>query len=217
MVDDLNLLNVLTEDNLFGAKLWEFIPGKLISRDLIDSILEITFLQKQVGFGFNDQFRVLDIGAGYGRFAHRFTAAFPQNVVTSIDAVATSTFLSDFYLKFRRCNHTDVVPFDRISDLQCGTYNLATNIHSWSECTKQFIAFWLNWLCDLNIPYLFIVPHSETLSTVERDGSHLIYDDELENRGFKLIVKQRKFNRSKYVDQVGVFPAEYRLYKREKN
>lgn len=215
VTDELGLLDILTEDRLFGAKVWEFVPDKLVSRDLMDSIQEITFLQRLLDFGAKDRFRVLDIGAGYGRFAHRFTTSFPGSWVTSIDAVATSTFLSDFYLKFRSCERADVVPFDRVSDLKSGHYDLATNIHSWSECTKQFIAFWLDRISDLKIPYLFIVPHSTTLSTVESDGSNLTYDDELERRGFKLVLKQRKFNRSKYIDQMGIFPADYRLYKRE--
>lgn len=212
--DDLGLLNLLEDDPLFGVKLWEFVPGKPVSRDLLDSILEIAFLQKALGFQFKDRLRVLDIGAGYGRFAHRFNTVSPNSSITCIDPIATSTFLSEFYLKFRKCHGTDVVPFDQLTGLQGRAFDLATNIHSWSECTKQFIAFWLDRLCDLNVPYLFIVPHKEALETVETDGTHLTYDDELERRNFKLVLKQKKFYRSRLVDQAGIFPTEYRLYKR---
>lgn len=215
MADDLGLLNVFSEDQLFGVKTWGFIPGKRVSRDLMDSILEITFLQKALDFGQKDHLRVLDIGAGYGRFSHRFTTAFPNGSITCIDAVATSTFLSDFYLKFRGCKQATVVPFDRLGDLRSGSFDVAANIHSWSECTKEFVAWWLDRLCDLKVPYLFHVPHTETLATIESDGSSKTYDDELEKRGFKLLLKQRKFHRSKCVDKVGLFPADYRLYKRE--
>jgi SAM-dependent methyltransferase len=213
--DDLGLLNLLHEDPFFGVKLWEFVPGKPVSRDLLDSILEIQFLQKALGFQFQDRLRVLDIGAGYGRFAHRFNTACPNSSITCIDPIATSTFLSEFYLKFRNCTGTDVVPFDQLPSLQGRTYDLATNIHSWSECTKQFISFWLDQICDLKVPYLFIVPHTEKLETVETNGVHLTYDDELECRNFKLVLKQKKFHRSQLVHQAGIFPTEYRLYKRE--
>jgi putative sugar O-methyltransferase len=214
-LDTLGLFDLLKEDELFGVKTWEFVPGKLISRDLIDSIIEITFLSQTLGFKLNDRFRILDIGAGYGRFSHRFTTAFPNGSATCIDAVPTSTFLSNFYLKFRNCDRAKVVSLDRVADLQNGTYDLAMNIHSWTECTKQFIAFWLDRLCDLKVPYLFIVPHFGNLSTHETDGSSLTYDDELERRGFKLVLKQRKFHKSKFVDSMGVFPADYWLFKRE--
>jgi hypothetical protein len=213
--DDLGLLNLLHEDPLFGVKLWEFVPGKPVSRDLLDSILEIQFLQKALGFQFQDRLRVLDIGAGYGRFAHRFNTACPNSSITCIDPIATSTFLSEFYLKFRKCPGTDVVPFDRLPDLQNRTFDLTVNLHSWSECTKQFISFWLDQICDLKVPYLFIVPHTEKLETVETNGVHLTYDDELERRNFKLVLKQKKFHRSQLVHQAGIFPTEYRLYKHE--
>ena len=213
--DELGLYNLFTEDKLFGVKTWEFVPGKLVSRDLLDSVLEITFLKTALGLNLSDNVRLLDIGAGYGRFAHRFTTAFENSHVTCIDAVATSTFISDFYLKFRGCKRTTVVAFDQLKDLKPGSFDVASNIHSWSECTKAFIAWWLDRLCDLKVPYLFHVPHTETLATIEADNSSQTYDDELEKRGFKLVLKQRKFQKSKCVDQVGLFPTDYRLYKRE--
>ena len=214
-MDNLGLLNLLKEDPLFGVKLWEFVPGKPVSRDLLDSIMEITFLQKTLGFQSQDRMRVLDIGAGYGRFAHRFNTAYPNSSITCIDPIATSTFLSEFYLKFRKCPGTDVVSFDQLKTLQGRPFDLATNIHSWSECTKEFIGFWLDCLCDLKVPYLFIVPHVAELETVETNGIHLTYDDELERRNFKLVLREKKFHRSELVQQAGIFPTTYRLYKRE--
>ncbi len=213
--DELGLYNRFTEDQLFGVKTWEFVPGKLVSRDLLDSVLEITFVKNALGLDLKAPVRLLDIGAGYGRFAHRFTTAFEHSQVTCIDAVATSTFLSDFYLKFRGCQRATVAAFDQLPNLKPGSFDVASNIHSWSECTKEFVAWWLDRLCDLKVPYLFHVPHTETLATIEADNSSKTYDDELEKRGFKLVLKQRKFQKSKCVDQVGLFPTDYRLYKRE--
>ena len=213
--DELGFYHLFTEDQLFGVKTWEIVPGKPVSRDLLDSVLEITFLKNALGLGLKDNLRLLDIGAGYGRFAHRLTTAFENSQVTCIDAVATSTFLSVFYLKFRGCQRAKVVAFDHLKDLPAGSFDVASNIHSWSECTKEFIAWWLDRLCDLKVPYLFHVPHTETLATIEADNSSKTYDDELAKRGFKMVLKQRKFHRSKCVDQVGLFPADYRLYKRD--
>ena len=213
--DELGLLDRFTEDDLFGVKTWPFLPGKPVTRDLLDSVIELTWLSKALGFGLNDSFRILDIGAGYGRFAHRFSSGFPKGRITCTDAVATSTFLSEFYLRFRNAGErARVVPLDQVDKLPAGQFDLATNIHSWSECTKAFVAFWLDRVCALNIPHLFIVPHFANLSTKEPDGAVATYDDELERRGFKLVLKQRKFHRSKLVDSCGVFPADYRLYKR---
>lgn len=214
-LDELGLLNILGEDELFGAKTWECIPGKVVSRDLLDSILEISFLQRILGFGFKDRLRVLDIGAGYGRFAHRFNTAYSNSSVRCVDPIATSTFISEFYLKFRRCPRTEVIPFDQLSSLQDSPYDLAANIHSWSECTKQFITFWLDRIRDLNVPYLFIIPHNENLETNESNGTHLTYDDELERHNYKLVIRQHKFHRSKLVQKAGIYPTEYRLYKLE--
>lgn len=38
------LLGKLTEDNHFGVKLWEVSEGMTVSRDLLDSVSEISFL-----------------------------------------------------------------------------------------------------------------------------------------------------------------------------
>ena len=47
---------------------------------------------------------MLDIGAGYGRLAHRMSAAFPQlEDYCCVDAVPESTFLSEYYLRHRGC------------------------------------------------------------------------------------------------------------------
>jgi hypothetical protein len=47
-MDRLRLLETLTEDELFGNFVFE-IDHKIVSRDLLDSILEIYFLEKCLG------------------------------------------------------------------------------------------------------------------------------------------------------------------------
>lgn len=213
MIDADGWLRCLTEDHLFGVKIWDVIPGVLVTRDLLDSIIELHFLKEALGWSAADDPRLLDIGAGYGRFAHRFARLFPLGQIDCIDAIATSTFLCQFYLQFRGCGaQAQVVPFDRRSNLKSGAYSLALNIHSWSECTLAFVREWLGLLRDLRVPYLFIVPHRDDLTTTEADGSSKPYFDEMRHYGFRLVRKQRKFARSAEVDRVGVFPTNYYLF-----
>ena len=215
MLDKDDWLHSLTEDVLFGVKTWDVLPGVTVTRDLLDSIIEIHFLKDKLGLGLNDSVKVLDIGAGYGRFAHRFTNIFKQSHVSCTDAIATSTFLSQFYLNHRGCaDQTKVVPFDQLSGLKAGSIDFALNIHSWTECSSNFVGFWLAMLADLKVPYLFIVPHFGDFSTKELNGSRGDYTPELEKHGYKLMLKERKFARSKIIDRNGVFPADYFIFKR---
>ena len=214
--DELNWLDSLKEDNLFGVKTWDILPGKVITRDLLDSILEIYFLKEKLALNVSDKIRMLDIGAGYGRLAYRFTSLFPQAHVSCIDAVATSTFLSDFYLRFRgRAEQTQVVPFDKREVLQSGQFDVACNVHSWTECTLAFVKFWLELLVDLRVKYLFVVPHFSNFCTTELDGTMGNYEPELKRCGFKLMISERKFNRSEVANQFGIYPANYHLFKRD--
>ncbi len=68
-IDKLNLLDTLIEDEYFGNYVF-CIDNKNISRDLLDSILEIYFLERHDLLS-KKPLNILDIGAGYGRLAHR--------------------------------------------------------------------------------------------------------------------------------------------------
>ena len=70
--DDFGWLRSLEEDGRFGAKLWPVAKGLTVTRDLLDSILELAWLKEMLDFGMDDTIHLLDIGAGYGRLAHRF-------------------------------------------------------------------------------------------------------------------------------------------------
>jgi hypothetical protein len=71
--DGLGLWDRLTEDDLFGAYTFDFNGTHRISRDLIDSILQINFLERHCNLSRLPRATVLDIGAGYGRLAWRLT------------------------------------------------------------------------------------------------------------------------------------------------
>jgi hypothetical protein len=68
------LLDKLTEDGLLGAYTLN-VDNNLISRDRIDSVCELSFLNRLLE---KAPARVLDIGSGYGRLAHRLVQAFPE-------------------------------------------------------------------------------------------------------------------------------------------
>ena len=91
------ILDQLDEDGLFGAYT-HAIDGRLISRDLLDSVREIDFLNRHAGLG-TSSLSVLDIGAGYGRLAYRLHQATNDDVkIFATDAFPHSTlFIPDAF------------------------------------------------------------------------------------------------------------------------
>jgi hypothetical protein len=214
MLDEYGWLSSLPEDGKFGAKLWRVDQQFMVTRDLLDSVIELNWLRRHLGWKLSDNIEIIDLGAGYGRFGHRFTHAYPNGRITCLDAIATSTFLCNFYLNYRHCQGCKVLPFDAISELRPGQFSLATNIHSWSEMSLEWIRFWLDCLSDLNVPYLFVVPNFGDLRTKEPDGTSKDFGPELQRHGYKCLAKSRKYERSRIADQFAVFPSDYYLFKR---
>jgi SAM-dependent methyltransferase len=191
-IDKRGLLDVFEEDNAFGAVSFK-IDGKNISRDLLDSLLEIYFLERHLEIFQKSGLRVLDIGAGYGRLAHRMSEALPNlDLYICADAVPLSSFMAEYYLDFRKINNrARVIPLNSIwVDLQPATIDLAVNIHSFSECTLPAISWWLDLLKHLQVPDLMIIPNSgKGLLTVDgKDFDHLVTE-----RGYELIVREPKY------------------------
>ena len=188
--DGLGLLDRLSEDGAFGC--WTFAyPGYgTYSRDLLESVNELGFLERQLAVSQSTGVRVLDIGAGYGRLAHRFVEAHPETAdYCCVDAVPESTFLSDFYLRHRGASPpARVVPLDRVtSDLEAGAFDLAVNIHSFSECTFAAVQWWVEQIERLQIRRVLIVPNEPTeLLTLEQDGTRRDFLPLLEHAGYRL-------------------------------
>src|SRR4051794_19498475 len=67
--DDHKLLERLGEDGAFGCWTFEYPGVPPVSRDLLDSVNELCFLDRHLGILDQPRLRVLDIGAGYGRTA----------------------------------------------------------------------------------------------------------------------------------------------------
>jgi len=182
-------LKTLGEDGAFGC--WTFTYEGLprVSRDLLESVNEIAFLERTGAV----PTRILDIGAGYGRLAHRMTAAHPE--VTDyccVDAIADSTFLSEFYLRHRGAATARVVPLDEVTTaLAPGDFDLAINIHSFPECTYDAIAWWTGQLERLQVPRLLVVPNEPTeLLSLEADGSRRDFLPLLQQAGYRLVHRE---------------------------
>lgn len=160
--DSEGLLDLVDEDEAFGIHALK-VDGRLITRDLLDSVREIQFLRRHVGIG-TGSWNILDIGAGYGRLAHRLSQAGGDEVQTfATDAFAPSTFLCEYYLRHRRAMRAHPVPLDEVDGLLADTrIDLVTNVHSFSECAPDAVAWWLEKIAAHKIRYLFVVPNEGT-------------------------------------------------------
>lgn len=165
------------EDGAFGAERVT-VGERVVSRDVLDSALEIVFLREALN---SLPWRVLDIGAGYGRFAHRYCQVHRNALVTCVDAMPTSTAVCEAYLDDRAIlmdpgarRGAIVLPFHEVTASRVleamGRPELAVNIHSWSECTGASVFWWLGLLEQCRVPWLFVVPHNRAFTTSERNG-----------------------------------------------
>jgi SAM-dependent methyltransferase len=188
--DSLRLLERLDEDGAFGCWTFDYPGYGRVSRDLLESVNEIGFLERALSLSRRERFSVLDIGAGYGRLAHRMTTAFPAlDDYCCVDAVPESTFLSEYYLSLRGCTPpARVVSLDRLEqDLAAGSFDLAVNIHSFPECTFAAVEWWIELLRRLEVPRLLVVPNEpDELLTLEPHGSRREFRPLIEGAGYRL-------------------------------
>lgn len=217
-VDRLGLLHTLGDDDLFGNYLVSFNGGLLVSRELLDAVLEINFLNDRLGLADLNSPVILDIGAGYGRLAHRLVQAIPHlETVLCTDAIPESTFLSEFYLSFRGCEtKAKVIPLDEIEGELCNQpVDLAINVHSFGECQLQSIKWWLDLVSANRIKYLFIVPNGVTLGSWEPDDTNIDYLPLLLDRGYKMRVKQPNYMGASSIQKHGLYPCYFYLFERD--
>jgi hypothetical protein len=212
--DPLSLLGRLGEDGLFGAYTVE-VDGVRVSRDLLDSILELSFLEEELGLSHLGEITLLDIGAGYGRLAHRATEALPNVTCICADAIPISTYLSEYYLRFRGVRRAEVAPLDRVgAALEKRHVDIAVSVHSFSEAPLESIAWWLDLIAENGVSYLMIVPTKGTqLVSTERSGARE-YLPLLTSRGFELVACRPKYAHSPAAQEWGVFPTHHLLFRR---
>jgi hypothetical protein len=193
--DPRGLLSKLGEDGAFGCWTFEYPGYGRFSRDLLDSVNEICFLERRLGLSERPRFSALDVGAGYGRLAHRMAEAYPQlDDYCCVDAVPEATFLSDYYLRHRGCcPPARVVRLDALeSELRPGAFDLAVNVHSFSEIPLTAVEWWLELLARLRVRDLLVVPNDPTeLLTLEPDGStRLDFGPSLERAGYRPVHRE---------------------------
>jgi hypothetical protein len=213
--DELGLFDILGEDGSFGALTFD-VDGVTISRDLIDSVLEINFLADVLGADALEAANILDIGAGYGRLSHRLLTWSPNATVTSTDAVPVSTFLSEYFLKTHlRLGGATVAPLHEAERaIKDGSFDLATNIHSWSEATSQSVRWWIAQLADADVHQLIIIHgHTELYTTSHRLEVEPLHPL-LSSFGYRLEETRPKYKNSELAQRLGAFPAHYFLYRR---
>lgn len=217
--DRLGLMEKFTEDGAFGAITFE-MAGKRVSRDLLDSILEIDFLDRHLRIGSQDHFSILDIGAGYGRLAHRAMSAFPllgKYWVT--DAVAESSFVCEYYLRFRGLEgRFELAPANEMGKfLHSAKIDLAINVHSFSECTLPAMGWWLDQLGRYRVKYFMIVPNAGN------HGGQLLRNNlgqdmlpVIERVGYRLIARESKYADPE-VQKFALNPTYYWLFELKNN
>ncbi|NHZ86086.1 MAG: hypothetical protein GWP19_09415 [Planctomycetia bacterium] len=213
--DPLNLFSILKEDNYFGNYCIA-ISNRLISRDLLDSILEIYFLEKYLKIiSHSKNLNILDIGAGYGRLAHRtITASQGSLKYFCTDAIAISSFISEYYINFRKVHDRAlVIPlYDIIHTLENNPIDIAINVHSFSECRLSAIEWWISLLKKYEIRYLMIVPNGDKqmgslLLTVQGEN----FMEIIIKHGYKLVAKEPKFS-DPIVQKYGLYPTYHYLF-----
>ena len=187
-VDTRGWLGGLEEDGAFGC--WTFAGpgGRPVSRDLLDSVNEMCAIDRTWGLFDGRTFEVLDIGAGYGRLAHRMAAVTGElSAYHCVDGVPESTYLCGYYLAHRGVERAQSVPADQLDRLAGHAIDLAVNVHSFSETSVATIEAWLDLVVELDIPRLLVVPNDpDDLLSYEVDHSRREFMPSLEARGFRL-------------------------------
>lgn len=205
--DSPGLLDRLEEDGAFGCWTYEFPPSKTCSRDLLDSVNELLFLDRELSILQQKDLKILDIGAGYGRLAHRASEAIDTlSMYCCVDAVPESTFLSEYYTSYRSvAPPVKVVPLPEVPDLPVGGFDLAFNVHSFSECTLAAIEWWVELLAKLRVPRLFLVPNEQSgfLST-EEDRTRKDYLPIIAAAGYHQIAEEWAFEDPAVRQAIGI-------------
>jgi putative sugar O-methyltransferase len=154
-IDTDNLLHKTREYGLYGCKSYEF-DNIRISRDLLDSILEIYFMKSF--FSNLNELSLLEIGGGYGRLCKRYLDCFPASQYHITDAIPQSTLCSKVYLN----EHTNSVInlYDVPDKMKSLKVDVAVNIHSFPECNINDIEWWIKLIHSNRIKYVFYVPNN---------------------------------------------------------
>ena len=131
---------------------------ELLSRDLLDSVSELTFLSRVFGDALS-RLSILDVGAGYGRLCKRFRDCFPQATYACVDGLAFGTYLSRRYLRHYGFESSVVALPSVAHYLASHRVDLVINIHSFPEMPLRDVTFWISLVANASVPHLFLVPN----------------------------------------------------------
>jgi 2-polyprenyl-3-methyl-5-hydroxy-6-metoxy-1,4-benzoquinol methylase len=210
-IDKLGLLGRLQESGDYGVETFSFENGK-VSRDLMDSVIEIHYLNDVLSLSNQQDLQILDIGAGYGRFAHRILESFPESNVTCIDAIPLSTCISRIYLgSFIQSKRATVHDLESLNEVKPKKFNLAVNIHSFSEMSLKSVKFWINFLVKNEVEFLFVVPNGPELALNDGTNFGLL----LQQAGFEILDRREKYHFGEY-SKFAIYPSTYYLLQKTK-
>ena len=94
-----------------------------------------------------------------------------------------------------------------------GAFDIAINIHSFSEAPLESIKKWLN-IVSVKTRYIFIVPSGDGLLSMEHDGSRLEYMDYLNYLGYHLVDKTNKYGGEIFENNMCLSPTKYYFFKK---
>ena len=183
------LLETISEDGAFGAETYEFL-GEKVSRDRVDSSLEINFLIETFSTEKLSNSRVLDIGAGYGRLAKNLCKVFPSIHVSCVDSIPISTAISEYYLQSQiDSGQITICDLAQLVEIPVNSIDLAINVHSFSEMSLESVKNWARFLKQIQVPRLFIVPNPSELRLNSGENFREIFEE----NGYSVKVKRAKY------------------------
>jgi hypothetical protein len=109
-----------------------------------------------------------------------------------------------------------VVSLDEIETIVTTTpIDIATNIHSFSECTLQAIEWWIDVISKAKIKYFMVVPNAkDQLLSIEPDKSRKDFSRLLEARGYELMAREPVYAPDTLASQYGLYPdRSYYLFR----
>lgn len=211
-------IRLLGEDGVFGAITFTSPDGVKYSRDLLDSVFELRFLRETLSLYYDDSdFTLLDVGAGYGRLLHRCSQLYLHSKCYGVDGVPLSTYLCDYYLKYRNVWPGKSIPLGDLNSLNHA--DIATNCYSFAECSLSTIEFWIRYCTDLGVQYFMIVPHDYgqmdgAFVSHEVDGTNIDYLPLFDKYGYKLMRRQHKYQ-PREDSHLYVYGTEYAMWERK--
>lgn len=200
--------SLLDEDGTFGAVCHQ-VGSAILSRDLLDSASELAYLAEMAP---TSNARAVDIGAGYGRLAHRASALLPAIEWLCVDAVDASTKVCRFYLDHRRCTGVEVASAASAQRAVAQfSAELAVAAHSLPEMPLSAVIGWLTLLRESGCEFLYVVADLDKgLTSWEMDWSRVDLLPVIESVGFELVDSRPKYLST---EQGLLYPDIYYLFK----